>query len=86
MSYVQQKRLYGDGCLRIDDKILLSKELYTLMYVSAFKHSEIERYIEVVTGELVEEEEEPEEEEELIDEFAEKKEKEEKTETPDENT
>lgn len=56
VGYIQQQRLYGDGRLRIGDKIELSPELYTLLFISAFKHSEIEKYIDVVSGELKERE------------------------------
>ena len=56
--YQEQKRRYGEGFRRIYEFVEPGEDIYTLTILSQLRDYEIAKYLDINTGELVEEEEE----------------------------
>jgi hypothetical protein len=68
LPYVEQKRVYGEGEIRIGTNLDIGEDMWCLTYATMLKDEIIMNTINVETGDLIEEESSSDEEPEVLDE------------------
>lgn len=53
LPYVDQKRRYGEGKLRIGQPVTLSEDIFSMAFISMLKDEYISLFVDVETSELV---------------------------------
>ena len=52
LPYIMQRRKYGEGEIRLGFPIVLTKDIYSLAYISFLANEHINEFIDVLTGKL----------------------------------
>ncbi len=52
LPYLERPRNYGAGYIRINTRITMDEDIYSLAFVSSLSDEQITPYFDVITGEL----------------------------------